>query len=110
MVDTDIARQRVLLLENLRPRGRATGAAACGRHWCQRSQIDSGVVSERTRPASLNGNPRVVTERRLPEGVPLVVVQAPFLGNVRRGGLPAWPAAIELGEHQLVGGHGDGKR
>ena len=46
-------------------------------------QIDSAVVSDRRRPASLNGIP-VVAERRLRGGVRLVVLETPLAGNIWR--------------------------
>ena len=106
VVDADIARQRVLLFENPRP-PEAAPLVRRGVRPALVLQRSPDRLRRRVRSDAarlVEGNPGVVTQRRLPEGVPLVVVQAPFLRDVGRGRLPAWPAAIELGEHQLACG------
>jgi hypothetical protein len=111
VVDADIARQRILLLENARP----TEAPPLVRRrvWpalilqSSPDRLRRRVRSDAARLIERNSG--VVAQRRLPEGVPLVVVQTPFLRNVGRGRLPARPAAIELGEHQLACSQRDGE-
>ena len=108
VVDADIARQRVLLLENPRPRGRATGAArrAAGTGLTFPDRLRRRVRSDAARV--VEGNPRVVTQRRLPEGVPLVVVQRHSWAM--SGGAGCRPGRRHrVGEHQFACGQRDGK-